>query len=171
MSIELSLDDLRQLGLWTADCAARGLRWFEEVAPSDGRPREAIEAVREFGAGGSRTKQLRLVALAALAAAREAGDPVAEAAGRAAGYAASSAYLHPLAKATQVRHIVGPAQYQAYAQELAAGDPSVGDAEIQWAIEHAPSSVRELIRRYPDGQPGRTRLGTLHRQLEAGLRG
>ena len=167
----MSLDELRQLGLWTADCAERGLPLFEAKAPDDRRPREAIEAIRVFGAGGKRTAQLRSAALAALAAAREVEDPAASAAGRAAGYAASSAYLHPLANPTQVRHVIAPAQYQALARELATGDPDDGDAEIRWAIEHAPTAVRELLRRYPEGKPGRGRLGALHRQLEQGLRG
>lgn len=169
--IALSLDELRQLGLWAADCAERVLPLFEAKAPDDRRPREALEAIREFGAGGKRTKELRSVALAALAAAREVEDPVANAAARAAGYAASSAYLHPLASPAQVRHVVGPAQYTALARELETGDPAAGDAEIRWAIEHAPPAVRELIRRYPAGKPGRTRLGELHRRLESGLRG
>jgi hypothetical protein len=171
MSITLTDGELRGLGRWAADCAERALPLFEATAPADPRPREALEAVRAFGAGGRRTAHLRSAALAALAAAREVDDPVAEAAGRAAGYAASSAYLHPLASPHQVRHIVGPAQYEAYARELATGDPDVGHAEIRWAIDHAPEAVRDLIRRFPAGKPGRSRLGELHRQLEAGLRG
>ncbi|MFF0265917.1 putative immunity protein [Kribbella sp. NPDC004536] len=164
--MELGLDELRELALWSAECA-------EQVLPlvqGDPRPGAAIEAVREFGAGGNRTKAIRTTAFAALKAAGELTDPPAEAAARAAVAAAGSAYLHPLAAATQVKHIVGAAQYAAYAQELAVGDPAVGDAFVRWAIERVPEVVRELIQRYPDGSPGRSRLGELHRQLEAELR-
>jgi hypothetical protein len=166
MEIPLSLDELRQLSLWAAECAERAL----PLVPGDPRPREAIEAVRTFGAGGKRTKAIRTAAWAALKAAGELEDPAAEAAARAALGAAGSAYLHPLAAATQVKHIVAAAQYAAYAQELATGDPAAADAVISWAVERAPDAVRDVIARYPDGSPGRSRLGELHRQLEAELR-
>ncbi|WP_327638752.1 hypothetical protein OHB24_10380 [Kribbella sp. NBC_00482] len=168
--IPLSLDELRQLSLWTADCAEQALPLFEAAAPGDPRARDAIEVTREFGAGGKRTKAIRTAAWAALKAAGELEDPAAEAAARAAVGAAGSAYLHPFAAATQVKHIVGAAQYAAYAQELATGDPSAADAVVRWAAERVPSTVREVLARYPDGTPGRSRLGELHRRLEAELR-
>lgn len=168
--IPLALEELRQLGLWTADCAEYALPIFEAAAPGDRRARDAIEAVREFGAGGKRTKAIRTAAWAALKAAGELTDPAAEAAARAAVGTAGSAYLHPFAAATQVKHIVGSAQYAAYAQELATGDPAAADAAIRWAIDRVPNSVREVIARYPDGTPGRSRLGELHRRIEAALR-
>ena len=164
--MKLGLDELRQLAGWSAECAEQVL----PLVPDDPRPRAAIATVREFGAGGNRTTAIRTTAFAALKAAGELTDPAAEAAARAAVAAAGSAYLHPLAEATQVKHIVGAAQYAAYAQELAAGDRTVGDAFVRWAIERVPEVVRELIARYPHGTPGRSRLGELHRQLEAELR-
>jgi hypothetical protein len=166
MELPLSLDELRQLSLWTAECAEQAL----PLVPDDPRPREAIEAVREFGAGGKRTKAIRTAAWAALKAAGELEDPAAEAAARAAVGAAGSAYLHPIAAATQVKHIVASAQYAAYAQELATGDPAAADAVIRRAIERVPQAVRDIIARYPDGSPGRSRLGELHRQIEDKLR-
>jgi hypothetical protein len=55
---------------------------------------------------------------------------------------------------------------------LAQGDdPSVGDAEIRWAIEHATPTVREVVRRFPMRSAGRSRLVTLFYELDAGLRG
>jgi hypothetical protein len=168
--IPLSLDELRRLSLWTADCAERSLPVFEAVAPDDRRPRDAIEVVREFGAGGKRTKAIRTAAFAALKAAGEMDDPAAEAAARAAVGAAGSAYLHPFAAATQVKHIIAAAQYSAYAQELATGDPSAADAVVRWAIDHAPPVVQEILHRFPNGNPGRSRLGELHRRVEDGLR-
>lgn len=172
MTLVLSDDDRRLIALWTADCAARVLPLFEAKVPADTRPRDAIDAARAFAHGGRRTAQLRTVALAAHAAAREAGDPVATAAARAAANAAASAYIHALADPDQTKHIHASAIYQALARELAAGeDPGVGDEEIRWAVEHASPALREVARRFPVSSPGRTRFGTLRRQVEAGLRG
>ncbi|HWD79289.1 MAG TPA: exonuclease SbcC [Kribbella sp.] len=164
--MELALDELRQLARWSAECAEQVL----PLVPDDPRPRGAVEAAREFGAGGNRIKAIRTTAFAALKAAGELTDPAAEAAARAAVAAAGSAYLHPLANATQVKHIVGAAQYAAYAQELATGDPAAADVFVRWALERVPDTVRNVIARYPDGTSGRSRLGELHRQLEAELR-
>ena len=111
--MKLSLDDLRVVGDWTADCAGRVLPLFEAKAPADTRPREAIEGIRVFARGERRTARLRTLALAALAAAREVDDPVATAAARAAGLAASSAYMHPLATLDQAKHALAPAVYAA----------------------------------------------------------
>jgi hypothetical protein len=109
--------------------------------------------------------------LAAHAAAREVGDPVATAAARAAGVAAATPYTHALATPHQSKHVLGSAVYQARARELAAGnDLTVGDDEIAWAIERASSTVREVVRRFPARSPGRTRLATLYYQLDVGLR-
>jgi len=167
----LTQDDLRDVGRWAADCAERVLPLFEAKAPADTRPREAIEGIQVFGHGGKRTARLRSLALAALAAAREVGDPAATAAARAAGLAASCAYMHPLATLDQAKHALGPAVYGARARECAAADdPSAGDAEIRWAIEHASPEVREVVARYPVRSPGRSRLDALYYQLDAGLR-
>jgi len=135
----LSLGSLRSLGSWSADCAERALSVYENYANSDTRPRAAIEGIRVFAGGGKRTAQLRSLALSAFSAAREADDPAAAAAARAAGLAASSAYTHPLADVQQTKHIVGPAAYAALALELDhGGDPNIGEGEVRWAIEHAP---------------------------------
>jgi hypothetical protein len=170
--ITLSLDDRRLLGSWAADSAERVLTLFEAKAPSDTRPRDAIEGIRIFARGGKRTVQLRSVALAALAAAREVGDPSATAAARAAGFAAATAYTKALAAPDHAKHALGPAVYAALARELAAADdPGVGDDEIRWAIDHASSAVREIVCRWPARIMGRTRLNALFYKLDAGLRG
>jgi len=49
----LSEEDRRLIGLWAADCAERVLPLFEAKAPSDTRPREAIEGIRAFALGAS----------------------------------------------------------------------------------------------------------------------
>lgn len=166
----LSEDDRRALALWAADCAERALPLFEARAPTDTRPREAIEGARVFARGGKRTGRLRSLAWAAHAAAREVGDPVGTAAARSAACAAAAAYMHALATPHQAKHALGPALYQAEAHELAVGDPGAGDDEVRWAIEHASPVVREVVRRLPVRGPGRGRVGALLYQLDAGLR-
>jgi Imm-5 like putative immunity protein len=169
--IPLSLDELRVIGQWAADCAERVLPLFEVKALGDTCPREAIEGIRDFARGGKRTAKLRSLALAALASAREVNDPAATAAARAAGLAASSAYTHPLATLDNAKHILGPAVYAALAREIAAeGDPAAGDTEVRWAVGHAPLEVREVMRRMPPRTPGRSRLDTLYYQLDSSLR-
>jgi hypothetical protein len=167
----LSLESLRIIGGWAADCAERALSVFETRADWDSRPRAAIEGIREFASGGKRTARLRSLALEAHAAAREVGSPAAAAAARAAGAAAASAYTHPLADVHQTKHIVGSAAYAALALELdQEGDPAIGDAEVRWAIEHAPTEVHEVLLQMPARQAGKNRLDTLLYQLDAGIR-
>ena len=167
----LNDEELRVLGLWAADCAERVLPLFDAKAPADARPRAAIEGIRAFAHGGKRIGQLRSLAWAAHAAARESSDPAATAAARAAGYAAATAYTHPRATHHQTKHALGPAIYMARARELAAGDdPSVGDAEIRWAVDHASPAVRDIVRRMPVRASRRSRLDALLCLLDVELR-
>lgn len=167
----LTLDTLRALGGWAADCAERALPLFEQRYPGDARPRAAIAGIREFAAGGRRTAQLRVLALAALSAAREAADPAAGAAARAAGLAAASAYTHPLDDVQQTKHILGPTAYAALALELAREDPAAAEAEVRHAIESAPVEVRDLLLHMPARPPGKSRADQLMYQLDKGMRG
>jgi len=168
---ELSLDSLRAIGSWAADCAERALSIYESHVSSDPRPRAALEGIRVFAAGGKRTAQLRSLALSAYAAAREADDPAAAAAARAAGLAAASAYTHPLMDVQQTKHILGPAAYAALALELDhAGDPNIADGEVHWAIEHVSSEVRAVLQQMPARQAGKSRLEKLLYQLDVGIR-
>lgn len=170
-AIALTRDDLRAVGLWALGCVERALPVFEAHAPSDSRPREAVEGLKAFANGGERTAQLRALGWAAWAA-RKVGDPAAAAAARAACLAAGIAYTHPLATAHQANHTLGPAAYSALALELAAGgDPKVGDSEVRRALDHASPSVREVLCRMARPEVGRGRLGALLRQLDEGLRG
>jgi hypothetical protein len=170
-SFPLSLEALRAIGSWAADCAERALPVYEAQAVADARPRAAIEGIRVFAGGGKRTARLRTLALEAFSAAREAGDPAAAAAARAAGLAASSAYTHPLADVQQTKHIVGPAAYAALALELNhPGDPNLADGAARWAIEHAPPEVRQVLQQMPARQPGNSRLDKLLYALDAGIR-
>ena len=167
----LTMDSLRALAGWAADCAEWALPMFEAHAPADPRPRAAIEGSRAFAAGGRRTAQLRSLALAALTAAREVGHPVAAVAARAACLAASAAYTHPLADINQAKHILGPVAYASLALELDyAGDPTIGDGDVRWAIEHVPPAVCEVLRQMPARPAGKSRLDVLLHSLDAGLR-
>jgi hypothetical protein len=167
----LTLESLRAIGGWAADCAERALPVFEAHAGSDTRPRAAIEGIREFAGGGKRAARLRTLALQAHAAAREVGDPAAVAAARSAGSAAASAYTHPLRDVHQTKHVVGSAAYAALALEFdGGGDACIGDTAVRWAIEHAPSDACEVLLEMPARQPGKSRLDTLLYELDAGIR-
>jgi len=167
----LSMESLRAIGGWAADCAERALSVYESSAAADARPSAAIEGIRVFAAGGKRAARLRSLALSAFSAAREVGDPAAAAAARAAGLAASSAYTHPLADVHQTVHIVGPAAYAALALELDhGGDPGIGDGEVRWAIEHVPAAVRAVLLQMPARQAGKSRLDAILYALDAGIR-
>jgi hypothetical protein len=169
----LSLDSLRALGGWAADCAQRALDVYEAYSNADPRPRAAIEGIREFAAGGKRTAQLRTLALAAYAAALEASAPAASAAANAACLAASSAYTHPLADIHQTKHILGPAAYAALALELShPEDASIGDREIRWAMGRIPHEAREILLHMPSRDSGTgKRVDRLMYDLDAGIRG
>ena len=125
-----------------------------------------------FARGGRRGKALRDAAWAAQRAARDAHDEAAAAAARAAMSAASAAYLHPLADAHQVKHILGAAAYAARAAELAAGDdPQIGAEQVRNLAGRATPAVVDVLSRYPQAPPGGGRVGELVRGLDRGLRG
>jgi hypothetical protein len=169
--IELAMDELRDLAGFAATCARKVLPIFERARPGDSRPRDAIETALAFSRGGKRTGELRSSAWAAYRAAREASAPAAVEAARAAGHACGAAYLHPLASAHQVKHILGAAGCAARAAELDAGDdPQVGARICDWALKQAPSSVARVLARYPAAPPGGGRVGELMRDLDAALR-
>ncbi len=114
---------------------------------------------------------MRSLACRRMPPARRLARPAALPAARAAGAAAASAYTHPLADIHQTKHIVGSAAYAALALELdQQGDPTIGDGEVRWAIEHAPAEVREVLLQMPARHIGKSRLDTLLYQLDAGIR-
>lgn len=97
-----------------------------------------------------------------------------DAAGHAAsatGDAAAAAYLHPLANATQVRHILGAAAHAARAAELARGDdPVVAEYVITSAATRATPEVLDVLTRYPRVPKGRTRVADIMQRLDGMLR-
>ncbi|MEV4200720.1 putative immunity protein [Micromonospora globbae] len=173
-TIDLSTAELRAVTAYALACAEPALSIFERDCPGDPRPRAALDEARRFAAGGRRTKELRVTALAAHRAARAAQelrrDAAADAA-RAAGHAAAAAYLHPLAQATQVRHILGSAAHAARAAELDAGDDrAVGAEHVERARRLAGPVVVGVLARYPGAPPGGGRAGELLRELDAAVR-
>lgn len=175
--IVLSLQDLRAITKYAAASAQEVLEIFERVHPDDSRPRDAVDAAWTFAQGGKRGKILRDTALAALRAGRDAdtadtADTAAAAeAARAAMCAASAAYLHPLAEAHQVKHILGAAAHAARAAELLAGDDrAVGAEHIEHARRRATPAIEEVLKRYPAAPPGGGRVGELLRDLDKALR-
>ncbi|WP_432482926.1 putative immunity protein [Kineococcus esterisolvens] len=171
-AIELSEAELRDVTSFAAACARTALGFFEEAHPSDLRPREAIEAAEAFAGGGRRGAALRTTAWAAHRAARETASPAAQDAARAAAHAAGSAYLHPLADAHQVKHVLGAAAHAARALELAGGDDcAVGEREVERARRDAPPGVRTALSKLPPAPAGGGRMGELMRRLDLTLRG
>ena len=166
-TIELGEDELREIAGWSAGCAARVLPVFEAAVPADARPRDAVAAARTYAAGGRRTAALRQSGWAAFRAARESPSPAAGEAARAASLAAAAAFLHPLASAHQVRHVLGAAAHAARAEELAAGVPA---GTPEWAWQHAPLAVTAVLGRLPAAPAGGGRVGELVRDLDARLR-
>jgi hypothetical protein len=169
--IVLSMQDLRAVTCYAAESAQEVLEIYESAYPDDSRPREAIDAAWTFARGGKRGKTLRDTAWAALKAARDADMAAAGNAARAAMCAASAAFLHPLADAHQVKHMLGAAAHAARAVELIAGDDrTVGAKHIEHACRRATPAVVDVLKRYPTAPPGEGRVGELMRDLDAALR-
>jgi hypothetical protein len=161
--LTLSEDDRRVLAVWAADCAERTLSLFEAQAPSDTRPREAIDGLRAFARGEMRIGKVRALAARAHAAAREIGDPAAVAAARAAGHAAATAHM--------AAHARGVA-YAAIAAGLAAPhDPTAVADEVRWQQSHASPTVRDVLRRLPPPTRPAGMLGALINDLHTKLAG
>jgi hypothetical protein len=160
----MSEEERRALAVWAADCAQRTLRLFEAQAPSDMRPRDAIDGLRAFARGEKRIGQVRALASEAHTAAREIGYPPAMAAARAAGQAAAVAHM-----AAHARGVV----YAAMAAGLASpDDPSAAADEIRWQVDHASPTVRDVLRRLAPPASTAGVLGALiadmHTKLDEG---
>lgn len=168
--VDLSLGDLRSVADFALQTAQDVLEIFERAHPEDRRPREAIEAARAFALGAKRGKILRDTALAALRAANEVESDAAAQAARAAMLAASAAYLHPLAKATQVKHILGAPAHAARALELESGDHQAGTDYLKRCVDRISPAVVDVLLRYPPAPSGGGRVGELLRLLDSELR-
>lgn len=173
-AITLSAAELRAIAGYASACALPALAIFEREYPDDVRPRAAVDAAQAFADGAARTKVIRDCAWAAQRAAqeaRDAGHAAVSQAARAALAAAGAAFLHPLANATQVKHILGSAAHAARAFELAADDdPAVATDHLVKSRRLATSVAIAVLRRYPPAPAGGGRVGELIRQLDAALR-
>ncbi|NPV57661.1 MAG: hypothetical protein HPY76_13460 [Anaerolineae bacterium] len=168
---ELSIESLRILGRWAADCAERVLPIYEELNNDDPRPRDAINGIRVFADGGKRNAKLRVLALDAYRASLETKDLAASAAAEAASLAAATAYTHPLVDIQQTKHILGPAAYAALAIEIKKNnDPKYGDDEVRWAIDHVQNEICEILLKMPGRAEGKSRLDKIMYDLDIGLR-
>ncbi|WP_405762203.1 AAC(3) family N-acetyltransferase [Streptomyces sp. NBC_01420] len=168
---ELSMSELRVVARYAAEAAQDVLVVFEDAHPGDGRPRAAIDAAWAFTDGAPRTRLQRVTSMDAHRAAKDAGTEAARLAAQAAGDAASAAYLHPIAKAHQVGHILRAAANAARIAEIEAGeDPGAGDRALQRARERATPALIDVLRRYPPAPGGRSRAAQLMTALDDALR-
>lgn len=169
--IDLTLDEIRGVTAYAVSCAEPTLVLFERACPDDPRPAAALEAARAFSRGGPRTQGLRVAGSEAHRAGREAPDEAAGYAASAAGDAAASAFLHPLAKATQVRHILGAAAHAARAAERSRGDdPVVAEYLLDAAAKRVTPVVDDVLCRHPRAPLGRTRVAALVARLDQMIR-
>ena len=165
------MDELRAVAGYAVACAEPALVIFRKANPDDGRPAAALDAARVFVEGAPRSRRQRTAAADAHRAARDARTEAARHAADAAGAAAGAAYLHPLANATQVRHILGSAAHAARAAELARGDdPVVAEYVVTAAAQRATPVVLDVLCRYPRAPKGRTRVAVLTQRLDSLLR-
>lgn len=165
----LTLDELRVVARYALHSADGVLPVYEAACPGDHRPRAALAAAREFADGAPRTKRQRVTSLDAHRAARNAPTEVARLAARCAGDAASAAYLHPLARADQVGHILRAAASAARIAELTDGDDGRRRA-LEVARRRATPTLIDVLRRYPRPGPGTSRVSRLMSELDAALR-
>jgi hypothetical protein len=127
------------LAIWAADCAQHVLHFFEQVQPSDERPRRAIEQARAWARGEVSMTQARTAAGHAMGAAR-----ALRGAARNAAYAAGQA----AAVAHVAAHELGAAAYAIRAARAAAPEDErmePGCLECQWQRAQLPGEIRELV--------------------------
>src|SRR5512135_1292553 len=131
--------DHHVLAIWAADCAQHVLHFFEEVQPTDERPRRAIEQARAWVRGEITMSQARTAGGHAMAAARDLSG-----AARHAAYAAGQAAV----VAHVAAHELGAAAYAIKAVRAAAPDGDrerAGRQECQWQRGQLPDAIRDLV--------------------------
>ena len=135
----LSDDDHRLLAVWAAQCAERVLHFFEDVRPTDDRPRRAVELTRSWVRGEITMPEARVAAFHSNAAAREVTGPA-----KLAAYSAGQA----VAVAHVAAHYLGAAAYAIKAVRVAnekTNSPDIEGIEWKWQIEQLPLELRELV--------------------------
>lgn len=168
---ELTMDELRVVARFATDSAEEVVPVFEDAVPGDHRPQAAVDAAWEFINGAKRTKLQRVTSLEAHRAAKDATVEVVALAARSAGDAASAVYLHPIAKASQVGHILRATACAARVAELKAGDDhTVGESMIMRARERATPVLVDVLCRYPAASTADNRVAQLMSMLDGALR-
>lgn len=166
---ESTLDELRVVTRFAVETAEEVLPLFEQADPDDSRPRAAIATAWTLPTVTH--ERSCVTALDAHRAAHAVADKAAQHAARAAGDAAAAAYLHPLAKATQVGHILRAAANTARAAELSAGGaPNAGTALIGEDSRRAAPTLIDVVRRHPLAAAGKSRVARLMKMLDTSLR-
>lgn len=130
----LTDDDHQLLALWAADCADHVLELFEQVCPTDPRPREAIAAARAWARGDLPMMKARAAGGHAMGAAR----PLTGAARFAAYSAGQAACVGHVAE-----HDLGAAAYAIKAARSA--HPDAGRLERDWQRAQLPKQIRQLV--------------------------
>lgn len=131
--------DHHLLALWAATCAEHVLGLFEDVAPNDPRPREAIEGLRAWVRGELPMMATRALGGHAMGAAR----PL-QGAARYAAYAAGQAAC----VAHVPEHDLGAAAYAIKAAQDAAPAAlreTAGHQECAWQRAQLPTEIRALV--------------------------
>jgi hypothetical protein len=168
---ELTTDELRIVARFVAETADELLPVFEDAHPGDPRPRAAVAAAWLFVDGAPRTKLQRVASMDAHRAAQEASTEASRLAAQAAGDAASAAYLHPIADAHQVGHILRAAANAARVSEInASSDPEAAAEMIQRARQRATPALTDILLRYPPAPTGNTRVAQLMATLDTVVR-
>lgn len=165
---------LQAVALWAANYAEEALTIFERHHPEDNRPRQAVEAAREYGQGKKRDKNLRMLAFAAMKSRKDV-DESSKYAVQAAILTASVAYTHTdlqtgLQGVRQARHVLGPIVYAALAVETATNQPEHGDDLLRRAIKTAPPEVSHILEHMPPQPNKETRVEALFFELDSALR-
>jgi len=141
-SQSLSLDERRLVAAWAADCAERVLHLFEDEAPADGRPRDAIARARAFAQGELEAAGEIRRRFVAGRAAHAVTSPAAKAAAWSAAQASGVAHMGA--------HALGAAAYATKAVMIAANaTPDAGDAEISWQLDQLSDPARDALRHLP----------------------
>lgn len=127
------------LAIWAADCAEHVLHLFEEVQPSDDRPRRAIELARAWARGEIKMSESRAAGGRAMSAARDLSG-----AARHAAYAAGQAGV----VAHVAVHELGAAAYAIKAARAAVPkekQQEAGCLECLWQRAQLHGEIRELV--------------------------
>lgn len=168
---ELTMTELREITRYAAESAAQVRDIFRRAHPEDPRVGAAIAVAWEFVSGGPRNRRRRSASREAHRAAKDATTEAARLAARAAADAASAAYLHPIAKAHQVGHILRAAACAARIAEVNSGDDSAAGARaIEDATARATPVLIEVLTRYPPAPVGKNRVDQLMSALDTSLR-